>query len=321
MIHKKMLSLAIDKLAIEFANLDLSFHDMGGIHAGNVTSYWPGRDDEDVMICVFKGKKIHEPFHRQDFFFINYAYQNSYAALSAKDNRLITIGEGECYIGQPYSGYALRGAAADKEEIIIIGILSQRDAFFRNYLPIIYADASLFRFFLEPKSNRFSDEYIHLSMQTYPAVRLLLELMVMEYADRKEDTQHFLKSLLQPFMIEVTRRFAIDKSDIRPKSISEQIMDYMDNHSDVVTLKDISRHFSYHPNYISTVLRKETGRKFTEILLEKRMGRASLLLKSTALPIEEISAMLGYSNHSNFYKAFKEYYGITPREYQHSKAT
>ena len=158
-------------------------------------------------------------------------------------------------------------------------------------------------------------------MQTYPSVRLLLELMVMEYADHKEDTQHFLKSLLQPFMIEVTRRFAIDKSDIRLKSISEQIMDYMDNHSDVVTLKDISRHFSYHPNYISTVLRKETGRKFTEILLEKRMERASLLLKSTALPIEEISAMLGYSNHSNFYKAFKEYYGITPREYQHSKAT
>ena len=158
-------------------------------------------------------------------------------------------------------------------------------------------------------------------MQTYPAVRLLLELMVMEYADHKEDTQHFLKSLLQPFMIEVTRRFAIDKSDIRLKSISEQIMDYMDNHSDVVTLKDISRHFSYHPNYISTVLRKETGCKFTEILLEKRMGRASLLLKSTALPIEEISAMLGYSNHSNLYKAFKEYYGITPREYQHSKAT
>lgn len=266
-------------------------------------------------------EQLYEPFHRQDFFFINYAYQNSYAALSAKDNRLITIGEGECYIGQPYSGYALRGAAADKEEIIIIGILIQRDAFFRNYLPIIYADASLFRFFLEPKSNRFSDEYIHLSMQTYPTVRLLLELMVMEYADRKEDTQHFLKSLLQPFMIEVTRRFAIDKSDIRPKSISEQIMDYMDNHSDVVTLKDISRHFSYHPNYISTVLRKETGRKFTEILLEKRMERASLLLKSTALPIEEISAMLGYSNHSNFYKAFKEYYGITPREDQHSKAT
>ena len=61
--------------------------------------------------------------------------------------------------------------------------------------------------------------------------------MVMEYADRKEDTQHFLKSLLQPFMIEVTRRFAIDKSDIRPQSIFEQIMDYMDNTARIPTLK------------------------------------------------------------------------------------
>ncbi|MBR5111581.1 MAG: AraC family transcriptional regulator [Clostridia bacterium] len=37
----------------------------------------------------------------------------------------------------------------------------------------------------------------------------------------------------------------------------------------------------------------------------------------TTLSIEEIAAMLGYSNHSNFYKAFKEYYGKTPREYMH----
>ena len=43
------------------------------------------------------------------------------------------------------------------------------------------------------------------------------------------------------------------------------------------------------------------------------MERAVLLMKNTTLSIEEISAMLGYSNHSNFYKAFKEYYGVTPR--------
>jgi YesN/AraC family two-component response regulator len=45
------------------------------------------------------------------------------------------------------------------------------------------------------------------------------------------------------------------------------------------------------------------------------MDKAVILLKGTTLSIEEIAAMLGYSNHSNFYKAFKEYYGKTPREY------
>lgn len=112
-------------------------------------------------------EQLYEPFHRQDFFFINYAYQNSYAALSAKDNRLITIG----YIGQPYSGYALRGAAADKEEIIIIGILIQRDAFFRNYLPIIYADASLFRFFSSQSPIAFPmSTFIFPCKRTLPSV-------------------------------------------------------------------------------------------------------------------------------------------------------
>ena len=89
----------------------------------------------------------------------------------------------------------------------------------------------------------------------------------------------------------------------------------MGDHSDVVTLQDIAAHFHYHPNYVSALLHRETGRKFTEILLEKRMERAVLLMKNTTLSLEEISSMLGYSNHSNFFKAFKAYYGTTPREY------
>ncbi|MBR1703404.1 MAG: helix-turn-helix domain-containing protein [Lachnospiraceae bacterium] len=46
------------------------------------------------------------------------------------------------------------------------------------------------------------------------------------------------------------------------------------------------------------------------------MERAVLLLNNTTLSIEEIASMLGYSNNSNFYKAFREYYGMSPREYE-----
>ena len=140
-------------------------------------------------------------------------------------------------------------------------------------------------------------------------------MMVVEYADRKEDTQRILKSMLQTFLLEIARRYRIEKAGTSPRSVTEQILDYMGDHSDVVTLKDIAAHFHYHPNYISALLHRETGRKFSEILLEKRMERAVLLMKNTPLSIEEIAAMLGYSNHSNFYKAFKEYYGVTPREF------
>jgi len=42
------------------------------------------------------------------------------------------------------------------------------------------------------------------------------------------------------------------------------------------------------------------------------MQRARLL-DHTDLSIEKIAAMLGYSNSSNFYKAFRGYYGVSPR--------
>ena len=79
----------------------------------------------------------------------------------------------------------------------------------------------------------------------------------------------------------------------------------MREHMDKVTLKDIAATFSYHPNYISTLMRREPGKSFSEILLELRMCRAIALLKGTTLSIEEISLMLEYSDSSNFHKAFK----------------
>lgn len=105
----KRLTLAIDKLGRDWANLNWEFRDFELNGAKDKMSQWQGDPEEDIMVVVFKGKHIEEPFHRQDFFFIDYAYQMDYNALSAKFDNLITVREGDCYIGQPFSGYALRG--------------------------------------------------------------------------------------------------------------------------------------------------------------------------------------------------------------------
>ena len=312
-MNHKMLELAIHKLGKEFDSLDLTFHKMENAKEGDVTSYWPGPPEDDILVCVFQGTYIHEPFHRQDFFFINYAYDRNYQTLCGRPDNLITVHENECYIGQPYSGYGIR---CDYEtESTIIGILIKRDTFFKQYLPTLYTDAELFRFFVEPQKNRLSEEYLILPVTKDHAIRTILELMVMEYADRQEDTQAILKAMLRTLFLEIARRYRLENTRIAPATPAERIMQYMQDHSDVVTLKDIAEHFSYNPNYVSALLRRETGRTFSEILLEKRMERAVLLLENTTLSIEEISVMLGYTNHSNFYKAFREYYHASPRDY------
>ena len=66
-------------------------------------------------------------------------------------------------------------------------------------------------------------------------------------------------------------------------------MQYIGEHFDTVTLAELAEHFSYHPNYISTLLTKELGKSFSELVLEQRMERAAAVLRGTQLPVSEIA--------------------------------
>ena len=140
-------------------------------------------------------------------------------------------------------------------------------------------------------------------------------MMVIEYANPQDDTQAILQPMVLTLLMMVARQYKLSIPVPKNEKLSDKIVRYMSEHSDIVTLKDISKHFSYHPNYISTLLRHEIGKSFSEILLEQRMERAAFLLRGTNLSVVEIAAMLGYSNSSNFYKAFKAFYQCSPRDY------
>ena len=197
----------------------------------------------------------------------------------------------------------------------MIGVHIKKEAFFREYLPALSMDPDMFRFFLDPQTDKFSDEFIHLSFEKASPVRTLLEMMVIEYANKKQDTQLILKPMVLTLFMHIARRYRMVKTKNVPVALPELILQFINSHPESVTLNDIAAHFSYHPNYVSALLHRKTGKTFSEIVLEKRMERAAILLKGTTLSVEEIAAMLGYSNTSNFYKAFRDYYGKTPREF------
>lgn len=308
----KYLCEAIDKLAADFRRIKWDYLDVPAGSTREKTQLWPGETDEEVMICVAKGLETNELFHRQDFFFFNFAYQGDYGAVSYKFDNRVTIHEGECYIGQPYAGYAISECS---EEVIIVGVLIQTNAFIKTFLHALSADAKLFRFFLDPQTNEYSDEYIRLKFDDVFSVRTLLDMMIREYANKREDTQKILQPMALTLMMQVARQYRLSVPMPQGETVAEKIVRYMGEHTETVTLKEIAAHFSYHPNYISSLIRRELGRSFSEILLEQRMDRAVILLKQTKLSIEEIALMLGYSNSSNFYKAFREFFHRSPREY------
>lgn len=308
-----LLPSAIELLQDRFAKLEHTFTSSPTAGAGEKTYAWPGEPDEDIVVCVHKSGGVQEQFHRHDYFYFNYTYKGQYDSLSHKYDHKITIRERELYAGQPYAGHAL--CVHDDQETIIIGVLIRRETFFRSFLPMVSANSRLFHFFLDPSTNSFSDEFIHFKVDHDCNVRVLLEMMAVEYAYPKADTQDVLKPLTLAFLMQIARQYAVANAQPAPDMPSERIVQYMSEHVDTVTLGDVAKRFAYHPNYVSTLIRKELGKSFSQILLEQRMSRAIALLAGTDLSVEEIALMLGYSSGSNFHKAFRAMYGRSPREY------
>lgn len=57
------------------------------------------------------------------------------------------------------------------------------------------------------------------------------------------------------------------------------------------------------------------GTSFNTLLLELRMNHAMNLLQENEKQIHQISALIGINNPSYFIRLFKDFYGITPKQY------
>lgn len=107
------------------------------------------------------------------------------------------------------------------------------------------------------------------------------------------------------------------KNDTKNKKIVEQIINIIENnyHEDI-TLKQIAESLYYSPNYLGNIFKEETGKIFSDFLIEYRMKKAAQLFNDTRLKIYQISQMVGYKNIPSFIRQFKAVYGLTPIQYR-----
>lgn len=321
---------ALETLRRRFAALTFPHGTLAGELHGDVLYKWPGRADEDIMVCapVFTKR---EPFHRHEFFYFNFTMKGSYDSISRTEDSRITINEDELYAGEPAAPHALM-PTGDAAENVIIGVLIARRAFVKDFLPLLTPNTGLFRFFLEPdiislrpkgllnNHDTRADRFLHFRLPDSSTVRELLGIMAAEYAHPKADTQAVLKPLALSYLVQIERQLSLAAAGGRaePPSARGRLIDdivrYIEEHIADVTLKDTAAHFSRHPVYISSLVHREMGATFSDIVQDMRMKRARALLCMKDLSIEEIAYLTGYGSASSFYRAYRARYGQTPRE-------
>jgi AraC-like DNA-binding protein len=75
------------------------------------------------------------------------------------------------------------------------------------------------------------------------------------------------------------------------------------------------------PNYLAHLLKKETGKTFTEMVTERRMAKARELLAHTMMRISEIAGAVGFEDQAYFSRRFKQCFRVAPRVYRDEAAS
>lgn len=147
--------------------------------------------------------------------------------------------------------------------------------------------------------------------------------LISELGRERIFSEKLISSTLEQILIYVIRGFRKitpkNTSDVitKPEILCYQLMHYIDTHIySMKNLQELSEITSYSYGYISSVFKKTTSQTLSHYYNSKKSDISRLLLSENILSISEIAEQLNFSSVYAFSKAFKNSFGISPREYR-----
>ncbi len=130
-------------------------------------------------------------------------------------------------------------------------------------------------------------------------------------------------SLFMQFIVSLNREFlGIEKKRVLPdieydKNI-DRILAYINqNLKEDLSIDHLASKFYVSKYYLMHKFKKYTGYSIHHYILQKRLLMASSLIKK-GLPAMEVSLACGFGDYSNFVRAFKKKFNLSPKKYYKS---
>lgn len=153
-------------------------------------------------------------------------------------------------------------------------------------------------------------------MDAYPLSQMLIQLSKSETIDELVDIINTLRDNLN------TQE---EPSHSSENQLLREVLDYIsENYCRCdFSMQEVAEHFSMLPSNMSSFFKEHMQCNMLDYLIGLRMDLAKQLLRTTTLPLKDISEQVGYYNVSSFIRRFKTHEGITPNNYrfQHSDNT
>ena len=102
---------------------------------------------------------------------------------------------------------------------------------------------------------------------------------------------------------------------VQKNHLIEEIIEYINNHIDEdITIDELSKEFYLSKFHLSREFSKHTGTTIHRYIVQKKLILAKeLILKG--YPINSVYKQAGFGDYSNFFRSFKNEYGVTPKQF------
>ena len=156
-------------------------------------------------------------------------------------------------------------------------------------------------------------------------VQSLLQTMLRENQNRRFGSLEILRGLMLQLIGVVCRsyeapimRLVQSKAHkVSRREALKRVTKYIrDNLADDISLTDAAAAAFLSPNYLTHLLKQETGRTFTDTVTERRIEKARELLANTNLRIAEVATACGFTDEAYFTRRFRQKESASPRSYR-----
>jgi AraC-like DNA-binding protein len=128
-----------------------------------------------------------------------------------------------------------------------------------------------------------------------------------------DSPEDFESEIMEVFDSLCTEMAAVSmRSDTMIMRINEYIAANFTNPD--LSLPQIAERFSLSKSYLSRIYKEKCGVNMSASIEKLRMEKAMALLNETDLTVAQICCEVGYLSPNSFYKAFKRFYGISPKQ-------
>ncbi len=225
---------------------------------------------------------------------------------------------GDFYLIPPNTPYA---ATAAPESIGIF--LDMRKSFLNsNYKSLFQDDARLERFFINSLNQDSSSTHLAIHTNASSMHRDRILDIFAEYINQESFSNAAMKNLFSLLMIDLLRDSNTRIESPTPISGSDTlyqtILDEIRRNYQTLSLSELAEKTHFSKQYICKIIKEKSGNTFQNLLLHTRLKMVAQYLNDTALSIEEIAFLCGFSTPAHLSRCFKQNFGITPSAYRKS---